>query len=248
MSDLSYLDLEGMVSPMFGIDVFDAKAGTNESVCVLSFRVSSESGAQDLSSFTEREGDWILDSDVSTGEDDTGKYLVFIELQRSRQLIAKILNLLEVIERLAGAMDWKFTVRKFQKRYACNQETLQKYVATTTEEYTAQLKEQRHQEMMEFFDGTVYNTLTVNENVLKLEQFFQPHRAHSSLKITILKENPNDEELHESMTSLKKQPNPSLSSWLERTLGANVQVEAMGSNFLLKNSKSNKSLLVKLHV
>lgn len=248
MSNLTHLDLERMVSPTFGVDVYDAKAGTNESVCVLSFRVKSETGAQDLSSFTEKEGSWILDSDVSTGEDDTGKYLVFVELKRSHKLISQILNLLEVIERLAGSMDWKFTVGKFQKRYPCNERTLEMYVAKTVEEYTGQLKEQRQQEMMEFFDGTVYNTLTVNENVLKLEQFFQPHRAHSSLKMTIIKENPNDEELNESMTSAKSQPNSSLSSWLERTLGENVQVEALGSHFLLKNSKSNKSLLVKLHV
>lgn len=248
MSNIAHLDLEDLISPTFGIDVFDAKTGTNESVCVLSFRVKTEAAARDLSNFTEREGDWILDSDVSTGEDSSGKFLVFVEIKRTRQLIPHILNLVELIERLAGAMDWKFTLGKFQKRYELTQETLQELVSTTAEEYSNHIKAQREQSMMEFFDGTLYNTVKIDENTLRLEQYFQPHRAHSSLRMTILKENPTTEDINENMNLKIKTPTNSLTHWLDVTMGQNIQVEAAGPNFLLTNSSLNQSLLVKLHV
>jgi len=248
MSNVQHLDLEDMVSPTFGVDVFDAKTGDNESVCVLSFRVRSEAAARDLANFTEREGDWVLDSDVSTGQDATGKYLVFVEIQRTRQLTNRILELVELYDRLCGATDWRFTVGKFQKRHECTSENLSKHVTTSVDAYKSQLAEQRHQEITEFFNGTIYNTVKVNENALRLEQYFQPHKVHSALKMTILKENPTNEEINENMSLKVKSPTDSLARWLSTTLGENVEVEAAGPNFLLKNSKLNKSMLVKLHV
>lgn len=248
MSNIKHLDLEDLISPTFGVDVFDAKTGTNDTVCVLSFRVKTEIAARDLSNFTEREGDWILDSDVSTGEDPSGKFLVFVEIKRTRQLISHILNLVELIERLAGAMDWKFTVGKYQKRHELTPEKLQEHVSTTAEEYANHIKAQREKSMMEFFNGTLYNTVKVEENTLRLEQYFQPHKIHSSLRMTILKENPTTEDINENMNLKIKTPLDSLTNWLNVTMGEKIQVESAGPNFLLTNSSLNQSLLVKLHV
>jgi hypothetical protein len=163
-------------------------------------------------------------------------------------LIDRILDILEIVERLSGDVKWYFTVGKLQKRYPATQEHLQNQVTTSEESYLQQLKEERIQQMNEFFEGTLYNTLKINENFIKLEQFFQPHRAHSSLKMTLIKENPTTEEVNESMgAKIKSHPN-GLANWLSTTMGENIQVEAVGPNFLLTNSKLNKSLLVKLHV
>ena len=101
MSSLLPLDLEDLVLPTFNIDLYDAKAGKNEDVLTLAFRVKIRGAAEDLESFLEKEGRWILDTDVSTGEDVSDHFLVFIEIKRSQQAAEKICSLLELIERIS---------------------------------------------------------------------------------------------------------------------------------------------------
>jgi len=244
-TSLQPLDLEGMVSPVFGVDIYDAKTGDNEDVCVISFRVDTEAPAQDLANFLEHEGEWIMDSDASTGEDDTGKYLTFVELKRNHRIANRIMDLLDIVERLTGTVNWKFTVGKKQMVYPAKQEELDQYIAKNNEEYSEQMNEERYENLNEFFTGTTYNAMSVKENTIRLQQYYQDFKPHSELGLTILKENPTDEDLTEHKVKVGQ---TSAVNWLSKVLGPEITVESRGSHFLLTNSKTNKSLLVQLHV
>ena len=245
MSSLNNLDLEDMVSSQFGVDIYDAKAGDNDSVCVLSFRVRGENAARDLSHFLEKEGDWILDSDISTGEDNAGKYLVFVEINRNRRLYDRIQDALEIIERLTGPLKWKFSVGKKLIVRPVKTENLEKYITSSPNDYTAQLQEERRAAMEEFFGAAPFNNVMLVDDQLSLQQFFQENKLHSSVNFTVVSEAPTQEDLAEGQVDPL---NNSKSIWLSKVLGPDITVEEIGSNILLTNSKLNKNLLVSLNV
>ena len=80
------LDLKEMVYPTFEVDTYRSKMGEDRDVCVVSFKVKDRSPAKDLMEFIEKGYHFVLDSDISSGEDAGGEYSVFVELSRSPRL------------------------------------------------------------------------------------------------------------------------------------------------------------------
>ena len=232
-----------MVHETFGVDVYDAKTGDNAEVCVLSFRVKSEDAAKDLSRFLEREGDWVLDSDSSTGEDNTGNYLTFVEIKRNNRLIERIQDVLEIIEKLTGSQRWQFTVGRRLVAHPAKGPELEEFVPTDIENFNKNLSESRYEQLSEFFNSTVFNTVSVHENEIKLQQFFQDFKPHSSLSMTVVKEDPDQDELLENTGGTKNKHY----KWLEKMMGSDITVESIGDNYLLTNSKLNQRLIVKIN-
>ena len=61
-------DLNRLVHNELHIDEYKSKMGTDEDVCVISFKVSGKEPGADLVSFIEKGYDFVLDADVSSGE------------------------------------------------------------------------------------------------------------------------------------------------------------------------------------
>lgn len=244
MASLSNLDLEKMVSAHIGVDVYTAKSGSDEDVCVISFRVRGEGVAKDLSKFLEKEGSWILDCDSSTGEDNTGKYLVFVEIRRNRRLHERIMELLDIVERLTGTLRWQFNVAKKLTVHHVKLSNLENLVAASPEEYRAQKDKHKSETMSEFFNDSPFNTVVVEGDKLHLQQYFQPHKMHSAVDFTLVNEDPQED--------LDEDSGPELTNttaiWLSKVLGPSITVQESGDNFLLTNSKMNQKILVSLNV
>ena len=68
-------DLAGFVEPTFTIDQFTSKMGEDQNVIVLGFRVNDKHPATDLMEFIEKGYPFVLDADMSSGEERDGKYL-----------------------------------------------------------------------------------------------------------------------------------------------------------------------------
>ena len=101
-------DLQEMVHPIFEVDTFSSKMGEDQDVCVVSFKVKDRSPAKDLMEFIEKGYDFVLDSDISSGEDNNGEYSVFVELSRIPKLAEQIKELTYVVRKLTGLDDFKF--------------------------------------------------------------------------------------------------------------------------------------------
>jgi hypothetical protein len=84
------MDLEEMVYPTFEVDTYSSKMGEDRDVCVVSFQVKDRAPAKDLMEFIEKGYHFVLDSDVSSGENADGEYSVFVELPRSSRLAEQI--------------------------------------------------------------------------------------------------------------------------------------------------------------
>ena len=101
-------DLKDMVHSVLTIDTHRSKMGEDRDVCVLSFKVNDRNPAKDLMEFIEKGYNFVLDADVSAGENEDGEYFVFVELSRTPRLAEQIKELEYGVRKLTDIEDWKF--------------------------------------------------------------------------------------------------------------------------------------------
>jgi len=108
---LEYHDLDGMMKPTVHIDEFASKMGDDDDIIVVSFYVRSRAAATDLANWFEKGYDWVLDADVSPGEIEPGKYLVYIELRRRSRSPEHIMQAVEDLQTLTefAPEEWTLT-------------------------------------------------------------------------------------------------------------------------------------------
>ena len=130
-------DLERLVTCKLHIDEFKSKLGSDQDICVLSFKIGDKAASNDLVNFIEKGYEWVLDADASTGELDDGDYMVFVEMERDPKLPEQILELLTDMVNLTHVdLDkWNFWYYKDSKAHPLTIEDLRKYVPVTPEEY-----------------------------------------------------------------------------------------------------------------
>src|SRR6056300_543377 len=105
-------DLKDFVNNIFTIDSYKSKMGQDKDISVLAFEVLEQNPAKDLMNFIEKGYEFVLDADISTGENKKGKYNVFVEIERDRHLPENIANILEEVSKLTGIEDWKYRYYK----------------------------------------------------------------------------------------------------------------------------------------
>jgi hypothetical protein len=132
-------DLKRLVHDELHIDEYKSKMGDDADVCVISFKVSGKEPSADLVSFIEKGYDYVLDADVSSGEKEGGDYLVFVELERTKELPQQIVDMMEDIMNLTEQelTDWRVRYQKSSNEYELTAETLAKMIPLTPEAYNA---------------------------------------------------------------------------------------------------------------
>jgi hypothetical protein len=137
--NLEYGDLARLIHPELHIDEYKSKMGDDADVCVISFKVSGKEPASDLVGFVEKGYDFVLDADVSSGEKEGGDYLVFLELERSKELPGQIIKIMEDLMNLTEQKleDWRVRYYKSQKDHDLTEENLREIVILSPEEYSA---------------------------------------------------------------------------------------------------------------
>lgn len=138
-------DLKRLVSNRVVIDEYKSKIGSDEEIVVISFQVASKEPALDLVSFVEKSYDWVVDADVSSGEMSDGSYIVFIEVERTPEIVENILELFKDLVNLADIEfdEWKLEYYKPNKRIELDAESLQSNIPTTPEEYRSLFKNKK---------------------------------------------------------------------------------------------------------
>jgi len=132
-------DLKRLIHNELHIDQYKSKMGTDEDVCVISFKVSGKEPSADLVSFIEKGYDFVLDADVSSGEKEGGDYLVFVELERSEKLPAQIMEIMDDLMNLIEQKieDWRVRYYKSISDNELSEESLVDLIPTTPEAYDA---------------------------------------------------------------------------------------------------------------
>lgn len=105
LEDLKEDDLKELVSPIIEVDAFQPKI--DDKNIVVSFKVTDEDPAYDLSRFLEFSNNQVLDTEVSPGPDIDGSYIVFVEFN-PHDLAKKIFKMLQAASYLTGIKTWTY--------------------------------------------------------------------------------------------------------------------------------------------
>lgn len=132
---LDFNDMEGQIEPLVTVDEYAAKMGDDSDIVTLSFMVKSEQAGEDLVNWFERGYDYVLDASLSEGEVQTGKYLVFVEMNRRSAVPERIVELLKDLKTLTGLKLTDWTVQVEDEDYDPDEQVLKQVIICNPGKY-----------------------------------------------------------------------------------------------------------------
>jgi hypothetical protein len=225
------LDLQEMIYPTFEVDVHASKMGEDRDVCVVSFQVKDRAPANDLMEFIEKGYYFVLDSDVSSGENEEGEYSVFVELPRTSNLAEHIKEITYGVKKLTGIDEFKFKYHKQESIHEATEETLKSVVPATPEAYDGLITRVRTEGVKRFFSKTLMDDLTLDGDVITIHKPF-----NQQVKLRMVKEAATDSILEGSEDAITMdQDAMSEIFWLTKVLG-DYQINKVGNKFMFDNN------------
>jgi len=171
-------DLKGFVSELLTIDRYKSKMGDDSDVIVIGFKVKEKFPAIDLMEFIEKGYNFVLDSDISSGEEYDGKYHVFVEIERSKSFPGQLQDLLNGVSKLTDCHEWKF-----------NYQTSTKIVEITKENIRIMIDNGYH---INHTKDIAFLMTTIKSILLRYDQIEYPIQTIIDEQLTFLK----DEEVY----------------------------------------------------
>ena len=224
------LDLAEMVYPIFEIDTYASKMGEDRDVCVMSFQVKDRAPAKDLMEFIEKGYHFVLDSDVSSGENEDGEYSVFVELPRSSKLAEHIKEITYGVRKLTGIDDFKFKYFKQNAVHEVTEDTLKSIIPLSAGDYDAAVTRVKVEGIKRFFSKTLMDDLTLDGDVITIHKLYD-----SKIQLRMVKED-TTESILEGITDPITMDEESMSEifWLTKVLG-DYNINKVGENFVFDN-------------
>jgi hypothetical protein len=232
------LDLKEMVHPIFEVDTFRSKMGEDHDVCVVSFKVKDRSPAKDLMEFIEKGYEFVLDADISSGEDNNGEYSVFVELSRTSQLAEQIKELTYGVRKLTGIDEFKFKYHKENQVHEANEENLKSHIPPSAGAYFSFVSKIKTESIRKFFNKTLMDNLTLDGNIITIHKPFD-----KKIQLEIVKED-STEAILEGIKDTITMDDTSMSEifWMTKILG-DYNINKVGENFVFNNG--SQAMLLK---
>jgi hypothetical protein len=231
-------DLKEMVDTVFEVDSFRSKMGEDQDVCVISFKVSDRSPAKDLMEFIEKGYAFVLDADVSSGEDNRGEYSVFVEIARTQKLAEQIKELTYGVKKLTGIEDLRFKYYKESQVQEATEENLKKKIPDSSSAYQGLMDRMRTESVREFFSKTLMDNLTLDNDIITIHKPF-----NKKIQLQIVKEGPTESILEGIGDGYTVDENATSEMfWLTKVLG-DYHINKIGENFVFNNGI--RSMLLK---
>lgn len=224
------MDLVEMVYPTFEVDTYRSKMGEDKDVCVVSFQVKERAPAKDLMEFVEKGYSFVLDADVSAGENSEGEYAVFIELSRTPRLAEQIKELTYGIRKLTGIDDFQFKYYKDHRVHECTEETLKSIIPGSNSDYIKFMEGMRTESVKSFFTKTLMDDLSLENDVITIHKPF-----NKEVKLRMVKDDAAQSILEgsEDKFSVDEEATSEM-FWLTKVLG-DYNINKVGDNFLFTN-------------
>lgn len=227
LKDLVYSDIE--------IDTFSSKMGEDTDVCVVAFQAKDRHPARDFMEFVERGYDFVLDADISSGENEDGEYSVFIEISRTPDLADQICELMYGAKKLTGIREWRFRYYKDNKSYELNETNLKEVVPSTKEMYEGIMSKYKTEQVKSFFDKTLMDDFVLENNKIIFKKPFG-----ITVKLEMVSE--GDTNIAEGILPNVDEEATAEIFWLTKVLG-DYNISKYGDNFLFTNE--DRSMLLK---
>ena len=230
-------DLEDCISDLFTIDRFSSKMGEDKDIVVLGFTVRDKHPALDLMEFIEKGYPFILDADMSSGEEPNGKYQVFAELERTESIAEQIENLLDGIGQLCKCSSWKFRYQKDASSVDFSTKNILEHVPTSAAEYESRITEYKQTDIADFFDQGSVAVMLENNNTLT---FTKPYAEPIKVKFIAIGDYEAVKRHIPGKLSLDESSQGQC-FFLTKYLGT-YDIDKIGNRFLI--SKDDKSIVI----
>lgn len=235
---LRFGDLKEYVSDIFTIDRYKSKMGEDKDIVVLGFRVTEKYPATDLMEFIEKGYGFILDADMSAGEENDGQYQVFVEIERTPKLPGQLRDLLGGIGQLTDNYDWKFRYQKSNGAVPFSEEKILEHVPMTGADYDNKILEIKNTSVNKFFNQGALDgvTLEADDTMTFKKPFF------GNLKMKFVSIGKYDEIKNQVPGALSLDENgQSQVYFLQKYLG-DYDINKIGDKFLIRNG--NRAMIV----
>jgi hypothetical protein len=204
--------------------------GEDQDVFVVSFKVNDRSPAKDLMEFVEKSFNFVLDSDISAGENQDGDYYVFVELERSSKIAEQIHEMMYGIKKLTGINEWKFRYHKVNNIFDMTTEALKNKIPSNPGLYEEYLGKYRTESVKRFFTKTLMDDLTLDNDVITFHKPF-----NQKIQLRIIKEGDNNT-IIEGVSDVIQIDATATSEtlWLTKVLG-DYNITKIGDKFVFDN-------------
>lgn len=224
-------DLREFINPLFTVDQYKSKMGEDSDVVVLGFRVREKHPALDLMEFMEKGYPFILDADISAGEEHDGQYQVFVEIKRSPELPEQMRQLMKGIGQLCSQDNWRFRYQRADHSVEFNEDSVSKTIPLTPDAYKQKVLEFKNADVNNFFDqGSVEVSLDENNTLT----FSKPYSGNVNAKLIALGDY---ESIKDSIPGKISMDESSQSQvlFLTKYLGR-YDIDKIGDKFLIRNN------------
>ena len=208
--------------------------GQDSDVIVLGFKVNDKHPAIDLMEFIEKGYSFVLDADMSSGEEKDGKYQVFVEIQRTKHLPGQIRDLISGVGQLIDSTDWRFRYHKSGKSKTFSEQTLAEDVPLSEEDYKNKMLEIKGSAIKEFFDRTPFDSVQIDEN--NNVTISKPFSGSISLELLAMGPFKDVEDSLKGAIQLDE-ASQSQVNFLEKYLGP-YEIHKINDKFLVRNDKT----------
>lgn len=174
-------DLKLLVDDVFEVDSFKSKMGEDKDIVTVSFSVHGQEAAKDLENFCEKGYPFVLDADVSTGEQSDGTYKVFVEIERTRDVPEQLQDMIYGIAKLAEIETPRFRYYKGFESEEATTENLAAKIPLDDSHYEEQMQESMLNNYENFFAKTHKSDIIISEN--NEVTIFKPFAAPLTLQV-----------------------------------------------------------------
>ena len=223
-------DLEHFVDDLFTVDRYSSKMGEDKDVVVLGFNVREKHPAMDLVEFLETGYRYILDADMSSGEEANGNYQVFVEKDRTEDLPYQIKELLSGVSQLTKIREWRFRYQSSPKSVQFDEKSVLEHIPATRAEYEQKIVEIKLGDLKEFFDQGSVDVALEADNTLT---FSRPYSGDVSAKFIAIGNYDDVKETLPGALSLDES-SQSQTTFLNKYIG-NYDINKIGNKFLIRN-------------
>jgi len=223
-------DLKEFVNDIFTVDQYKSKMGEDRDIVVIGFTVREKHPAMDLVEFIERGYPFILDADMSIGEERNGKYSVFVEIERTKNLPGQLKHMFEGIGQLCDFYDWKFCYQKTSTPVEFTTTAINETVPMTPEDYEARIMEFKNSDVQEFFNQGVVDIALEEDNTLT---FSKPYGGDVTAKFISIGDYNDVKETVPGALALDESSHSEV-TFLNKYLG-NYDINKIGDKFLIRN-------------
>lgn len=173
-------DLKYFVEHRFTIDHYKSKMGADRNTVVIAFRATDKAPAIDLMEFIEKGYPFVLDADISAGEEPDGKYSVFVELQRTKKVPIQLNEILEDISQLCDIDTWRFTYYKELSSVEGTEQNIRDQVPLTPELYDERMLKIKNGQIGIFFNRGATEASIDKDDILTIKK---PYAETLNLKL-----------------------------------------------------------------